>query len=199
MADFITEVLKNVPLVSAAAWLLLAALQLYRDRWHTWTETFFLFACFFAGLYAIGDWLFFHATQQWVEFAALVSFTGLTLAVNFFLLFTLVYVDRMKTWYWGFMLVTFGILLMLWTPNVTIDYIIPPPSTSPDSLYVPHFHAIPFGIYLVYVVSYGIAGIRNLYRLYQIVKQSSKALARRAFGLMLTFTIVLILGLTTNG
>src|SRR5437899_10363497 len=94
------DILRFVPILSAGGWFLLAFLQVYRDRWHTWTETFFLFACFFAGLYAIGDWLFFQATQETALFAALISFTGLTLATNFFLLFTLVYVDRMRTWYW---------------------------------------------------------------------------------------------------
>ncbi|HYT01234.1 MAG TPA: hypothetical protein VEO20_11295 [Thermoplasmata archaeon] len=186
-----------MPIVSAGGWFLLAFLQVYRDRWHTWTETFFLFACFFAGLYAIGDWLFFQATQETALFAALISFTGLTLATNFFLLFTLVYVDRMRTWYWAFMIVSFGMLIMLWTPNVTIARIIPPPNSG--ALYVPQFHPIPFGIYLIYTVVYGVAGIRNLYRLFRIVQESSKALARRAFGLMITFTAVLILGLVTNG
>src|SRR2546427_7392621 len=107
------DILRFVPILSAGGWFLLAFLQVYRDRWHTWTETFFLFACFFAGLYAIGDWLFFHAKPEWAGFAALISFTGLTLAVNFFLLFTLVYVDRMRTWYWVFMIIAFGMLIML--------------------------------------------------------------------------------------
>ncbi len=196
MPDIFLVILTNAPLVSAAAWIVLAALQIYRDRFHTWTETFFLFSCFFAGFYTIGDWLFFGAKFDLAAtFAALVSFTGLTLAVNFFLLFTLVYVDRMRRSYWGFMVITFAILLMLWT--VTLDYVKPP--TQSGALYVPVFHPIPFAIYLTYVAAYAVAGIRNLYRLYRIVKQSSKTLARRAAGLMVTFTLVLVLGLGTNG
>src|SRR3990172_11046053 len=91
--DLLHEILRNAPLVAAAAWFSLAVLQVYRDRWHTWTETFFLFSCFFAGSYAIGDWALFNAdptNKGAAIFAALVSLTGLTLAVNFFLLFTLV-------------------------------------------------------------------------------------------------------------
>lgn len=201
MADIVTEILRNAPLVSAAAWLMLAALQVYRDRWHTWTETFFLFSCFFAGLYAIGDWLFFNVDPTRANatgsatLAALISLTGLTLAVNFFLLFSLVYVDRMRRSYWGFMVITFAILLMLW--SVTLDHILAPSESG--TLYVPVFHPIPFGIYLLYVGAYAIAGIWNLYRLYRIVKESSAALARRAAGLMVTFTMVLVLGLGTNG
>ncbi|TLZ71665.1 MAG: hypothetical protein E6K14_07660 [Methanobacteriota archaeon] len=186
-----------MPILSAGAWFVLAFLQVYRDRWHTWTETFFLFACFFAGLYAIGDWLFFGAKSlEAAQLAALISFTGLTLATNFFLLFTLVYVDRMRTWYWAFMIISFGMLIMILIPNVTFSRIVPPQGSG---LYVPEFHPIPFGIYLIYTIAYGIAGVRNLYRLYSIVKESSKVVARRALGLMITFTCVLILGLVTNG
>src|SRR2546422_896899 len=50
MVSWLFEVLIEAPLASAAAWFILAALQIYRDRWHTWTEAFFLFCCFFAGL-----------------------------------------------------------------------------------------------------------------------------------------------------
>ena len=197
----LTDILRVAPLVSAAAWFTLAALQVYRDRRHTWTETFFLSSCFFAGLYAVGDWLLFTANPApeavaAANFAALVSLTGLTLAVNFFLLFTLVYVDRMRRWYWAFMAVTLGILVMLWYPSVTLDHLQPPP--QPGALYVPVFRPLPFGIYLLYITVYAVLGIWNLYRLYRIVKQSSRALSRRAAGLMVTFTLVLVLGLGTN-
>ena len=199
MADWVLEVLRNAPLVSAAAWLLLAALQVYRDRWHTWTETFFLFSCAFAGAYAIGDWLFFNAPPNDPNLAGLyarISLTGITLAVNFFLLFTLVYVDRMRRGYWTFMLITGGLLLMIMT--VGISHVTPPPPNS-GALYVPFFNEVPFAIYLVYVTIYSVTGIRNLYRLRQIVRESSTALAGRATGLMVTFTLVLVLGLATNG
>lgn len=198
MADWVLEVLRNAPLVSAAAWLLLAALQVYRDRWHTWTETFFLFCCAFAGVYAIGDWLFFNAPPGDPTRAVLyarISFAGITLAVNFFLLFTLVYVDRMRRSYWIFMLISGVVLVMILT--VGIESVVPPPTA--DFLYVARFYEVPFIVYLVYVVVYSVAGIRNLYRLRQIVRQSSKVLARRATGLMVTFTLVLVLGLVTNG
>jgi hypothetical protein len=199
MADWVLEVLRNTPLVSAAAWLLLAALQIYRDRWHTWTETFFLFCCAFAGIYAIGDWLFFNAPPNDPDLAVLyarISLTGITLAVNFFFLFTLVYVDRMRQSYWIFMVITGGVLLMLLA--VGISRVTPPPPAS-GALYVASFSEIPFAIYLAYVLIYSVAGIRNLYRLRQIVRKSSPALTRRATGLMATFTLVLVLGLGTNG
>ena len=198
MADWVIEILRNAPLVSAAAWLLLAALQVYRDRWHTWTETFFLFTCSFAGMYAFGDWLFFNADPRYPQIAvlyALVSLTGATLATSFFLLFTLVYVDRMKRWYWIFMLIAGAILLMIW--SVGIDRVVPP--AGEGALYRPMFRETPFAIYLAYIIAYSIVGIRNLYRLSRIVRESSKTLARRAIGLMVTFTMVLVLGTGTNG
>ncbi len=191
MVDWL-DVLRNTPIVSAAAWFLLAALQVLRDRWHTWTEIFFLYSCFFAGVYAVGDWLFFDRAFGFPMYWAFVSLTGLTLAVNFFLLFTLVYVDRMRRSYWSFMAITAGILSMLWFG--TIDHI-----NNAGTLPVPVFHFVPFGIYVLYIVAYGVLGIWNLYRLYRIVKESSKALARRAAGLVITFTLVLVLGLPTNG
>ena len=199
MVDWWLDVLRNAPLVSAAAWLLLAALQVYRDRWHTWTETFFLFTCSFAGIYAIADWLFFNAPPSRPDLAGLyarISIGALTLAVNFFLLFTLVYVDRMRRIYWVFMLITGGVLLLIVVSG--INQLIPPQPGS-GALYLPTFNEIPFVIYLVYVLAYAVAGIRNLYRLRQIVRESSATLARRATGLMVTFTLVLVLGLGTNG
>lgn len=196
MADLVTEILRNVPLVSAGAWFSLAALQVVRDRWHTWTETFFLFACFFAGMYAVGDWLFFNAgSMEAARRASQVSITSLALAVNFFLLFTLVYVDRMKRAYWGFTIVTFVVIFIMLT--YSLEGVVPPP--DPDGLWVPVYGFGPFGLFLAYIIVYAVVGNWNLYRLYRIVRDSSKALARRAAGLLATFTAVLILGLVTNG
>jgi len=124
-----------------------------------------------------------------------VSLTGLTLAVNFFLLFTLVYVDRMKRAYWAFMGVTAAMLFIIWTTS--LKDVLPPSQTG--ALYVPTFHEIPFALFLLYILVYTLVGIWNLYRLFRIVRDSSKALARRAAGLVVTFTAVLFLGLVTNG
>src|SRR5213594_3779766 len=130
MVSPLFEVLIEAPLASAAAWFILAALQIYRDRWHTWTEAFFLFCCFFAGLYAIGDWLLFHSVSEYyARLSALVSLTGLTLAVNFFLLFTLVYVDRMRRAYWALMVLSVVMLLLVFRFGITM--INPPTADAP--------------------------------------------------------------------
>jgi N-terminal 7TM region of histidine kinase len=192
------EFLKAAPLASATAWFVLAILQVYRDRWHTWTEAFFLFCCFFAGLYAIGDFLLFSysTTTGAALLSSLVSLAGLTLAVNFFLLFTLVYVDRMRRSYGALMAVSVGMLLLVWGRGITT---VRPLTFEGQTLYVAFFDPWVFGAYLVYIIAYAVVGIWNLYRLYKIVRESSKTLARRAAGLMVTFTLVLVLGLVTNG
>src|SRR5712692_3192065 len=182
MVSWFFEVLIEAALVSAAASFILAALGIYRDRWHTWTEAFFLFCCFFAGLYAIGDWLLFHSVSQvYARLSALVSLTGLTLAVNFFLLFTLVYVDRMRRSYLLLMAVSISMLLLLWGRGI-LD--ISPLTFEQQTLFVATFDPTVFGVYLIYVVAYAVIGIWNLYRLYKIVRASSTTLARRAAGLM---------------
>src|SRR5207249_1956392 len=132
MVSWLFEVLIEAPLASAAAWFILAALQIYRDRWHTWTEAFFLFCCFFAGLYATGDWRLFHSVSEpYARLSALVSLTGLTLAVNFFLLFTLVYVDRMRRAYWALIAVSIVILLPVFRFGISIVNL--PPAGAPTA------------------------------------------------------------------
>ena len=70
----IYDLLRVLPLASAATWFVLAGLQVYRDRIHTWTETFFLLSCIFAALYATWDFLFFTAgDKEFAKFAALMS------------------------------------------------------------------------------------------------------------------------------
>src|SRR2546425_10445309 len=112
---YLIEILKAAPLASATAWFLLAILQVYRDRWHTWTESFFLGACFFAGSYALCDWFFFTARSDASAYVyALASLTSLTLAALFVLLFTIVYIDRMRRWYWLFAGVTAALIPIEW-------------------------------------------------------------------------------------
>ena len=194
------DILRFVPILSAAGWFLLAGLQVYRDRWHTWTETFFLFACFFAGLYAVGDWLFFNVTPGLptsvasARLAAVISISSLVLTETFFLLFTQVYVERMRRSYWVVNAASIGILVMVWT--VLVEGV---KAGQQDQVYLPIFNETAFGVLLVFVLICSIAGLYNLIRLYRIVRTSSRMLARRAAGLVGVFTSVLIVGLGTNG
>ncbi len=193
----ITDILRTAPLVSASAWLLLAILQVYRDRWHTWTETFFLAACFFAGLYAVSDWLFFNADPARPDLAvvaAQASLGSLTLAAVFLLLFTAVYLDRMRRSLWGLAGVA-GVVLIVGA--LSIERVDPPNASVP--LYHAVFRPLLFGIFLVYLVIYAGLSNWNLYRLYRIVRESSPTLGRRAAGLLVTFSLSLFFGVVTNG
>ena len=172
------DILRFVPILSAAGWFLLAGLQVYRDRWHTWTETFFLFACFFAGLYAVGDWLFFNVTpglptsEASARLAAVISISSLVLTETFFLLFTQVYVERMRRSYWVVNAASIGILVMVWT--VLVERV---KAGQENQVYLPIFNETAFGVLLVFVLICSIAGLYNLIRLYRIVRTSSKMLA----------------------
>src|SRR5438094_776464 len=87
----IYDLLRVLPLASALTWFILAALQVYRDRIHTWTETFFLLSCIFAGLYATWDFLFFTAgDSNFATFAGRMSFSSAIVTSLFLLLFALI-------------------------------------------------------------------------------------------------------------
>ena len=170
---------------------------MYRDRWHTWTEVFFLFSCFFAGLYAVGDWLFFNvrpglpSSATSARLAAIISISSLTLTQTFFLQFTQVYLDRMRRRYLVVNAAAVGILFMVWTVLIR--------DVKEGPVYLPIFNETAFGIFLIYVLICSAWGIYNLVRLYRIVRTTSKNLARRAAGLVTVFTAVLIIGFGTNG
>lgn len=191
----ITDILRWLPLLSAAVWFSLSVFQVYRDRVHTFTESFFLAACFSAGFYAIADWILFNATNARTAFlATLASLSFVTVTVLFLFLFTLVYVDRMRRLYWSFALVAGVVLVVVWTGLV--QRVTQP---NPGGLYIQQFDPLLFLIFLAYVLVFSVGGIFNLYRVHRIVKASSEKLARRTRGLLITFTLVLVLGLMTNG
>jgi len=189
------DILRHLPLLAASIWFGLVLMQVYRDRTHTWTETFFLFACFFAALYAFSDWLFFNASNDVGALgAARLSLTSVILTELFFLLFTVVYVGRMRRSYWLITGASVPLLLYVWTAMV--EGVVRP---TPEGLYLPVLDPAAFLVLLVYVTACGGVGVINLYRVYRIVREHSRGLARRAAGLVVTFVTVLFLGMGTNG
>lgn len=191
----VLEILRHFPLVSAAAWFTIVGFQVYRDRYHTRTEAFFLFSCTFAGLYAVSDWFFFNLNEEtFVKLAAIFSLASITLTSLFLLLFTLVYVGKLRSLYWGF--VAFAGVVLALIPLGMVESV---RRQNPEFLWVATFNPSLFGILLLWVMIAGFGGIANLYRLYRIVKQHSDRLARRTRGLVVTFTLVMVLGLATNG
>src|SRR5256884_6887568 len=189
----IYDLLRVLPLASAATWFVLAGLQVYRDRIHTWTETFFLLSCIFAALYATWDFLFFTAGDKGLaEFARLMSTSSAMVPSLFLLLFTVVYIDRMRRVYWSFAVVTVAVLLILWFFGLEDVFQV-------GSLWIPVYNAIVFMVVIAYIGAYSLGGIVNLYRLHRIVRKASPALAARTRGFLIVFALVIVLGLGTNG
>lgn len=187
--------LRNLPAASAATWFLIASFQVYRDRYHTWTEIFFLAACIAAGFYALSDWFFFNVTDpELAKLAATSSLISVSLMALLFLLFTQVYVSRPKNTYWIFVVVSAAVIVLI--PAGMLEDVIPPP---PGGLFLPKLNTALFGILLIYILVYALGGLRNLYRLYHIVRGHSERLAGRTRGLLFVFIAVTVLGLSTNG
>lgn len=186
----LVDVLKILPALSAVIWFSLAALQVYRDRIHTWTEAFFLFACFFTGLYALSDLFFFLA--PFPATAARLSISSLTFSSVFFLLFTQAYVGRIRRIQFGLILPPVILLPLIWWTMVrgVIEV---------GEIRYGEFDLTWFGVWLLAIVAYASVGIVNLYRIFAAVKEQSAQLARRTGRLFMVFVIIFFLGLLTNG
>ena len=187
------DILKLLPIISAIIWFSLATLQVYRDRIQTWTEAFFLGACFFTGLYALSDLFFFNApTAEVAAGFAMLSLSSLTFAPVFFFLFTEVYVRRMRRVYLALFVVPIVLLPIIWSVMVQgVDQV--------GGLYFGNFEPIPFAVWLVVIVVFASAGIANLARIYRAVSEHSAQLGRRTLRLSITFIVIFFLGLLTNG
>ncbi len=185
--------LKLLPLLTAGIWYLIVANQVYRDRLRTATEAFFLAACFFTGTYALADFFFFNAPDRdFASRAALLSISCLTLTVLFFFLFTQVYLTKMKRIY--LVALTPGILLLPLVWSLMLQDLRPA-----ESFYLPEYRFAPFVVWLAFVLVYALAGIRNLWKLHEIVKSQGPSLAKRSAGILYSFLIVFLLGFATNG
>src|SRR5438552_432982 len=163
----IYDLLRVLPLASAATWFVLAGLQVYHDRFHTWTETFFLLSCIFAALYATWDFLSFTAGSiSFAKFAGLMSTSSAIVTSLFLLLFTVVYIDRMRRVYWSFGVVAIAVLVVLWSFGLE-DVV------QVGSLWIPVYNEVVFLVIIAYIGSYSLGGIVNLYRLHKIVREAS--------------------------
>jgi len=189
----LVDILKYLPLVTAAVWYLIVANQVYRDRRHTATEVFFLTCCFFAGTYALSDFYFFNsASPGAASSAATLSVTTFTLTVVFFFLFTQVYIAKMRSIY--FVALIPGILLLPVVWGGMLEGV-----TKTESFYLPQYRLAPFAVWLSFVLVYSLAGIRNLWKLHRIVRSQSPSLAKRSGGILYSFLIIFLLGFFTNG
>lgn len=189
------DVLKQLPLLTVVIWLALAAFQIYRDRIHTWTETCFLFASFFTGLYALSDFFLFTASSiEGAKLAARFSLSTFTLVGIFFFLFTQVYVRRLKRAY----LLAF-ISVPIFFPFIWGRMLQDVTYNAEAGIHFVTWELATFGMWLALIMAFGIIGVINLYRVDRIVRAQSGVLGRRTRGLFFVFTIVFFLGTLTNG
>jgi len=189
------DFLRTLPVFSAIVWYSLAILQVYRDRFRTWTERFFLLACFFTGLYAESDLAFFSTSNPAVALTlAKLSVTAITFAAVFFFMFTQTYLGKMKQNYVPLLVPPAALVPVIWAFMVQ-DVVQP----EPGSLFIGVFNPYIFGAWLVIMVAYSSKGLFNVYRLQKIVKEQSERLSKRIFGIFIALVSTFFLGLLTNG
>ncbi len=184
------------PLATVIIWFGLAAYQVARDRYRTWTEAFFLAFCIFVGSYALADFAFFVApTQAWAQTAALVSFAVLTLALTCLVLFAVVFLYRMKAAYFAFFgpAAAFLVILPLYLV-VRID----PLDTSGGPPWVGDWNTTVFLAWVGLCLAYGLTAAYALFRTYREVASHTTRLRRRMLGLFVVVLLALVFGTLTN-
>ncbi|HII40556.1 MAG TPA: hypothetical protein HA326_04990 [Thermoplasmata archaeon] len=191
--------LQYLPLATVAVWWGLAALQVARDRYRTWTEVFFLAACLFVGFYALADVFFLTApTEARAALAALASFTTLVFAITFFMLFAVVFYTRMQTWLFGLLAPCLVVIVGVWL------YLVPNPAEDIRSLvgsgppWAGSWDKTWFTIWVTLVVVYALVMAYALLRTYREVNLQSPRLRRRMLGLFVATLLALGLGVVTN-
>ena len=190
-----TDLLKVLPIFSVVVWYALAILQVYRDRFRTWTERFFLLACFFTGLYAMSDLAFFNTSNpETAREMAKLSVTAISFSAVFFFMFTQTYLGQMKQGYVPLLVPPVTLVPFIWAFMIT-DVVQP----EPGSLFIALFHPVIFTAWLIIMVAYASKGLVNVFRLYRIVKEQSERLAKRILGIFVALLLTFFLGLFTNG
>lgn len=195
--------LQWLPLATAIVWFGLTIYQVYRDRYRTWTEVFFLGTTFFIAAYALSDLYFFNApTMQQAAVAAHASFSSVVLAALFFLLFGLVFYTRMRKSLFLLAIPPLIILPWLWTSLVEGFEPLDPIPGVPDLLqpgpYVGHWDDLVFSVFGIYILAYTITGAITFFLTYRQVMAQTKKLRGRMRGLMITFVLTIALGASTN-
>jgi len=185
-----------LPLPSAIVWFTLVVYQVYRDRFRTWTEVFFLAAAFFAGAYALSDLFFFNvATESQARTALLASFSSLSLTTLFFMLFGIVFYTRMRNLLFLLILPTLAILGLIWTTLVEGLHSLYGNNEPP---YKGDYNSVVFAAWFVYTLTYALVGAWAFYRTYREVARQHTKLTRRMRGLMVAFVLTIALGSATN-
>src|SRR6058998_1182295 len=170
------ELLKFLPIITAVIWYVIVAFQVRRDRIRTWTETFFLSGCFFVATYALSDFYFFQAgNEAQARLAAGLSLTSVTLASTFFLLFSKVYLGKMRQFYL-IALVPPVVFIPLFFSHVFLPTLLRQQVSDP---WVPQFQPTLFGLWALVMGIPAILGLYYLYQTHKIVKGQNPRLGRR--------------------
>ncbi len=183
------------PLATAAVWWALSVYQVYRDRYRTWTERFFLGTCLFTGAYAFADVLFFTSPAPSAEIAAKVSFSVLTLAVACLLLFALVFYTRMRRIYFLAFLPAVALIALVWLNLVGA---IEPLIGSQGPPWIGDWDRTTFAIWLVGSMGYAMLGAFFLVKTYREVAHQTTHLRGRLLGLLSSTLLAVALGGVTN-
>ena len=186
------EIARYLPLVTAILMYAIAAIQIFRDRFKTWTESFFVFGFFFGGTYALSDLLFFTApTQEAALVAAKLSLSSLTLCALFFLLFMTVFLRRMKKVHLVAAVPAVLLLATVWATAVQGAH---RTSWGWAATFEPWF----FYFWVLYVAICVLLGVWQMRSAYGIARAMSNSLRVRTLGIMLFFVAGLAAGLGTN-
>lgn len=184
------------PLSTVVVWWGLAAYQVYRDRYRTWTEAFFLLACLFAGAYAMADVVFFTApTVDGATLAAMISFSVLTLSVLFIFLFALVFYTRMRRAYWITALPAVALIALVWTSLVVEIKVFP---GYPGPPWIGDWNKTVFVVWVVGSIGYAVLAAYFLMRTYREVAGQTTKLRRRMLGLLISALLAVVIGTFTN-
>ena len=183
------------PIASVVVWYGLLAYQVYRDRYRTWTERFFLGACFFFGTYPLADILFFTApTAESAALWAKVSFSAFTFAAAFFALFAIVFFTRMRRIVLLGFAPAIGVLPVLWLYLVV--RIRPLETQGPP--WLGEWNGTDFLGWVLVMLAYGSVAAYSLFRTYREVRVHSVKLRNWMLGLLSATLLALGFGLITN-
>ncbi len=213
MISTLLQVEKFLPIVTVAIWWGLAVFQVARDRYRTWTEVFFLGQCLFVGAYALSDVLFFTSPNlDQARLAALASFSSLSLATLFVMLFGVVFYTRMRRVLFLAIVPMLALLPVIWTwlpgtwTSLDVECATNPLTGQPqDPALVPscppwvgNWNSQVFAGWVIVVFAYTIIGSVALFLTYRQVARQTTKLRRRMRGLFIAAIVTLVLSIFTN-
>src|SRR3989442_8791198 len=189
------ELLKFPLIITAVTWYIIVAFQVRRDRMRTWTEAFFLSGCFFVATYALSDFYFFQeGTEEKARLAAGLSLSSVTLASFFFLLFSKVYLGRMRYIYLV-ILVPAIIFIPFFFSRIFLPTLFRQQASDP---WVPQFEPSLFGLWAIVMGVPALLGLYYLFQTHRIVKGQNARLGKRTAAIFGTLAAVVFSGLFTN-